>query len=624
MKPFFKTLRSQLGLALIAFNLGSGAAIAQTTNTIFGYVGDYGLAPKSRVQVAVSLLEPTPRTVGNMAVRGDAVTTTTSADGYFAFHNLIWGKYRLAIDGRPGAGFDFNIPTNTQGSVSITSLIASTNLLPPNPNTNYYTQAQVDAVKAELQTAIQNHSTNYTLVSTNLDFRGGPYTNGFTIYAPTNATALPDTNALNAAIVALSYPPHYRKATNTSLFKIQKAAYSAAFNEVSSLTLPTGTAAMRCDVSDELALAGSGTSLYVISVTNRALPKLMATITTPTIAELEGTLIHSIAHESSFFYVGGDGYLQTYNCAVPAAPVLTSDIRYPLIPGEENSTTFSISKLGVQGGLLMVSGSDGVRLYSLMNPAAPVQLSALSGFGAAGDTVRKGNLLYIGGYSSKTIKVADISNPAAPVIVHSQAAADHGNNDVFEPQRLLVRENALYVLDDNTLQIFNLNHATNPVFSSALQLGENMADAALRDDILFWSSDAGTFIAYDICSPLSPIAAVTQANMPASDAFTLSVDADYVYFPEPNALHIYNTPKLPRFAADTSTLLVGITNSVRLPLASNNVGRVLSVKINANITNLLTTIDNDRIEQQATRIMTNGQAATFQSDGTTNWYRISP
>jgi hypothetical protein len=116
------------------------------TNVIYGYVGDYSTNAQRRVNVTVTLLDPSLRTTGEWDVRRDSISTTTGTNGYYAFTNLLWGQYRRDIAGVSGTKFIFYVGTNTLGTVPITSLTTNANALPPDPGTNYYTQAQTDAL----------------------------------------------------------------------------------------------------------------------------------------------------------------------------------------------------------------------------------------------------------------------------------------------------------------------------------------------------------------------------------------------------------------------------------------------------------------------------------------------
>lgn len=128
-------------LLLCAFALSSPAQ----TNTILVNVGDYGLNPQ-RTTVTWTLLAPNPRTINGVLIAQQPIGKPTGADGKAYFTNIIWGKYRLDIVGTPGTSFTANVGTNTLGLVNAATLVTNTAALPPNPGSNYYTMAQVDAL----------------------------------------------------------------------------------------------------------------------------------------------------------------------------------------------------------------------------------------------------------------------------------------------------------------------------------------------------------------------------------------------------------------------------------------------------------------------------------------------
>lgn len=136
---------------LLAFVLGMmlvSASAQQITNVLYGNVGDYSLNAQRKITVTSTLLYPNPRYIGTILVRQDDVSTSTDNSGFFAFTNQQWGQYNLTVSGRAGTLFTYWVGTNSQGSIPITSLISNAAGLPPNPATNYYTQAQVNALIA--------------------------------------------------------------------------------------------------------------------------------------------------------------------------------------------------------------------------------------------------------------------------------------------------------------------------------------------------------------------------------------------------------------------------------------------------------------------------------------------
>ena len=121
-------------------------SVSGQTNVLTGSISDYGLTGQSNVNVTLTLLHPNPRTIGAFLVRQDPMLRTTGSGGAFSYTNVQWGKYQLSVAGRSVTPFTFWVGTNTGGEVPIASLVTNVAAIPPDPATNYYTQAQIDAL----------------------------------------------------------------------------------------------------------------------------------------------------------------------------------------------------------------------------------------------------------------------------------------------------------------------------------------------------------------------------------------------------------------------------------------------------------------------------------------------
>lgn len=126
-----KKLSIQLLIVLLCLT-----ARAQT-NVLFGYVGDYSTNIQPNVNVTLTLQSPNPRIMGAFVVRQDPVTHTTDQSGFFAFTNVLWGKYTMLASGKYGTSFIFNVGTNTIGQVPLTALITNVSTVFPFGWTNY-------------------------------------------------------------------------------------------------------------------------------------------------------------------------------------------------------------------------------------------------------------------------------------------------------------------------------------------------------------------------------------------------------------------------------------------------------------------------------------------------------
>lgn len=143
---------------LLLLLLGGGAASAQQTNRIYFQVGNYEQQAQTNVRVSLTLLWPNPRTFNGLLIRQDPVAATSDSSGIAYFTNVVWGTYSAHLGGSPGTTFRIYVGTNTLGTVNAASLVTNAAALPPDTATNYYTQAQVDALVAGL-TSLTNGTT---------------------------------------------------------------------------------------------------------------------------------------------------------------------------------------------------------------------------------------------------------------------------------------------------------------------------------------------------------------------------------------------------------------------------------------------------------------------------------
>ena len=104
-----------------------------------------GDAVISRQPLTLTPTSPLPRTYYTNVFSRQPVSRATDANGLVTFSNIVWGYYRLDIPGNPGTSFGLVVGTNLSGTVNVVTLITNTASVPPNPSTNYLTEAQSDA-----------------------------------------------------------------------------------------------------------------------------------------------------------------------------------------------------------------------------------------------------------------------------------------------------------------------------------------------------------------------------------------------------------------------------------------------------------------------------------------------
>ena len=164
-----------LWLAVFAWLLA--LACKAQTNVICVPTANYGMAPTPGLTVTWVLNYPNPRVgTGGAAITQSAVSALTDANGNAWFTNFLWGYYSVTVSGGYGTKFPYVVvqPAST-GNIPFASLVwaraPSYYDLPPNPLTNYYTQAQSDSKYQQIGTVGTNISntigTNVFITDTN-------------------------------------------------------------------------------------------------------------------------------------------------------------------------------------------------------------------------------------------------------------------------------------------------------------------------------------------------------------------------------------------------------------------------------------------------------------------------
>lgn len=117
------------------------------SNTLTGSLVSVGQQQRTNVQLTLQIISPKHRTVGQQLVSDDPIYAYTGTNSpAFTFSNIFFGKYSLIASDSSGTPWILYVGTNTIGTVAIASLITNSAAMPPYPGTNYYTQAQIDAM----------------------------------------------------------------------------------------------------------------------------------------------------------------------------------------------------------------------------------------------------------------------------------------------------------------------------------------------------------------------------------------------------------------------------------------------------------------------------------------------
>ena len=284
-------------------------------------------------------------------------------------------------------------------------------------------------------------------------------------------------------------------------------------------------------------VAGSHDGLAIFDVTDPANPQLLGTLALPG-AERDVTVTGNVAYVAAGF----DGVhvislvdlteptllatLDTSFSAYAVAPLgshllvadflgglLVVDVSQPTTPQivAQVPAGHRVTDVAVYADhAFLADGDDGVQVVDMTVPAAPVSLGFLSS-GAATTLASEGTFLTWGNTSGQ-LGLADVSNPADPVVLSSTSASDRVISIALDDGRALVgTEQALllYDLSDPHHWLFVLRH----------DLEDDVAGCAWHDDVvLLATSDrscwgCGSLQAVDLAHPAMPPVAGESAEL---------------------------------------------------------------------------------------------------------------
>ena len=144
--------------------------------------------------------------------------------------------------------------------------------------------------------------------------------------------------------------------------------------------------------------------LQLIDISDPNSPTLVGAVATP-------FPVSGVAVAGNYAYVAGgtfaNGRLFVVDISIPASAAIVKTV---------TSTIGPWRKVAVGGSTLYVAAeSQGLRIYSLANPAAPAFLGATPDFNYAADVALDGSTAYIA--SNGALKAIDVSNPATPTVL---------------------------------------------------------------------------------------------------------------------------------------------------------------------------------------------------------------
>ena len=252
----------------------------------------------------------------------------------------------------------------------------------------------------------------------------------------------------------------------------------------------------------------------------------------------------SIFVNNNYVSVGtGFGFLHTYDMSDPVHPILTSTqyvgtplgINFGMANKMRSANGYVFMPFAQDGNV----GPGGVIIFDLSNPAVPTATSTIF-FDAAesggGDVLINGNDMYATDYFGFGLRHYDISDIHNPILIQEitdihdplDYKAQIEGDRAFEPWGLASKGNALYLLDDNIMRVYDISSSTNMVYASTTVAFKDVEGFGIRDNVMYFSASFDHLIAYyDVSDELNPrFLAYTSTGAEGSDLSNLFVGSN--------------------------------------------------------------------------------------------------
>jgi hypothetical protein len=243
----------------------------------------------------------------------------------------------------------------------------------------------------------------------------------------------------------------------------------------------------------DLALSGSlacvadvSGGLRLIDVSNPSAPAPVGALATP-------FPVTGVAVAGTHAYVSGGGGggsgLVVVDISVPSSPSIVTTI----------AGTAMWRRVAVAGATLYVAAeSQGLRIYSLANPASPAFLGATPGFNSASDVAVDGTIAYI--RSGSALKSVDVSNPASPTIL-GELGTGPGTGIAIADGHAFV--STLFDVSGSLL-VVDIGDPAALVLTGTITLRDWATDVALSGDRAFVANGTNGVQIIDVSNPTEP------------------------------------------------------------------------------------------------------------------------
>jgi hypothetical protein len=208
--------------------------------------------------------------------------------------------------------------------------------------------------------------------------------------------------------------------------------------------------------------------------------------------------------------------------------------------------------VAVSGSFAYVVNADSntLRVFNISNPAAPTLAGSIATGNNPYSVAVSGSFAYVVNANSNTLQVFNISNPAAPMLAGSVAT---GGN----PRSVAVSGSFAYVVnaESNTLQIFDISNPAASTPAGSVATGTNPFSVTVSGSFAYVVGLSNTLQVFNISNPAEPTLAGSVAT--ESQPYSVAVSGSFVYlvnyFSSTMQIFDISNPAAPTLAGSVAT-----------------------------------------------------------------------
>jgi hypothetical protein len=244
-----------------------------------------------------------------------------------------------------------------------------------------------------------------------------------------------------------------------------------------------------------------------------------------------------------------NGRISVGNVGTATGQLYVSGIT-PVLVGISLTTGGSPTAIYVQGHFAYETNvtTNTLKIYDVSNPAAPLAIGSVATGISPNFVFVQGRYAYVANYGADSMSIYDVSNPFAPTSVGSVVAAGTG------PISIYVQGRYAYVANNisNTLGIYDISNPAAPLSTGSVSTGASSTPNSVYVQGKYaYVANQGTNALgiYDISNPAAPTSVGSVSTGASSNPTSVYVQGRYAYVANQtsNFLSIYDVknPALP-------------------------------------------------------------------------------